>query len=76
MKKYNITLESCSLDSLFIISCLIKHCNHFLEQADQCVTIMNNVGKCNIYSGHYENVSEVFENLRKLNLNVKIEECV
>lgn len=76
MKKYNIELKSSSLDSLFIISCLIKHCNHFLEQADQCVTIMNNVGKCNIYSGDYENVFKVFESLKNLNLNVKIKECV
>lgn len=78
MKHYSLILyKNDSLNTDYIISCLIKYCKHDVLQASQCTLIVNNNGKCDIFSGDFEEVTFLLHELENKKLNVKIKEkCV
>ena len=56
-----------------VINCLMKYCNHKLEQAEQCALIVHNNGKCDVKSGTYEELQTPYYALIESKLSVKIE---
>lgn len=57
----------------YVINCLIKYCNHSLEQAEQCTLIVHYNGKCAIKHGSFEKLKPICEILLKSGLTVSIE---
>ena len=57
----------------FVVECLMKYCNHTMEQATQCAFIVHHNGKTDIMHGTYEKLRPVFEALLDCHLRVKIE---
>jgi ATP-dependent Clp protease adaptor protein ClpS len=78
MKHYSLILyDDSSLSTEYIMSCLIKYCNHEILQASQCVLITKNNGECDIFSGNLEEITCLLNELQSKKLNVKIKEkCV
>lgn len=78
MDKYRVILHNDDHHPmLYVISCLIKVCEHKLEQAEQCALITHHNKKCDIYSGDILDAKSVTERLTGLGLNVKMEQiCV
>lgn len=78
MSKYQVFLYNDDKHQMvYVISCLIKVCNHELDQAEQCVLIAHHKGKCDIYSGDIIEAKSVIDRLTELNLKVKMKEiCV
>jgi len=56
-----------------VIRCLIIHCDHSKEQAEQCAVITHNVGKCEIKSGNFIDMFEMQNELSDKGLLVEIE---
>jgi hypothetical protein len=52
------------------VAYLIRFCNHELEQADQCVLIAQNVGKCILKTGEYAEIKEMYDNLKLIEVSV------
>ena len=57
-----------------VIFCLMKYCNHTLEQAEQCAWIIHSKGKYSVKTGSFEKLLPVCEALVENGLNAKIEE--
>jgi len=56
-----------------VILCLIKYCRHSLEQAEQCVSIIHNNGKCAVKSGSFNKLKPIYEALLENCILAKIE---
>ena len=61
-------------DMNHVISCLIKYCEHSVEQAHQCTFIVHNNGKYAVKHGPYEKLKPICEALLENQLTAKIEE--
>lgn len=73
-KPYKLTLHNDDFNSFdWVITCLIKHCNHDPEQANQCSFIVHFNGKCDIKYGYLETLSEIKDKLTQCGLSVTIE---
>ena len=59
---------------LYVMSCLVKYCDHAREQAEQCAVITHNVGKCDIKHGSFLDMFELKSELDQLDLKVELEE--
>lgn len=57
----------------YVIASLIKYCNHEPLQAEQCVVIADNLGKCTIKEGSILDMMEIKTNLERLELITEIE---
>ena len=57
-----------------VIFCLMKYCNHTLEQAEQCAWIIHTKGKYAVKTGDFANLLPICEALVENGLNAKIEE--
>jgi ATP-dependent Clp protease adaptor protein ClpS len=60
-------------DYSYVMACLIRFCNHDPIQAEQCVLIAHNIGKCNIKNGSWYDMQILSEELLSLGLEVSIE---
>lgn len=58
----------------WVITCLIKICNHEFEQANQVAHIVHFKGRCDIKYGDYDNLKVMKEKLQNCGLCVTIEE--
>jgi ATP-dependent Clp protease adaptor protein ClpS len=56
----------------YVRQALIRFCGHSFEQAEQCVIIAHNVGKCTIKQGDIMEVLVMQENLSKLKLVTEV----
>ena len=56
-----------------VILCLIKYCRHSLEQAEQCIHIIHNNGKCAVKSGSFNKLKHIYEALLENGILAKIE---
>ncbi len=72
-KKVLILFNDNHNDFDFVITSLIKVCNHTDEQAAQCAFTAHTKGKCNVKSGSYEEISPMKEALISRGLNVIIQ---
>lgn len=57
-----------------VIICLIKYCEHSVEQAEQCAITVHNNGKCDVKRGSEKKLKPIYETLLDKGLKVKIEE--
>ncbi len=57
----------------WVIQCLMKICNHSLEQASQCAHIVHFTGKCDVKRGDHDMISEMYNKLKNCGLSVTIE---
>lgn len=57
----------------FVISSLMKVCQHEYEQASQCAHIVHFKGKCDVKRGDYEKINEMYNKLKTLGLSVTME---
>lgn len=56
-----------------VINCLIKVCEHELEQATQCAYMVHNNGRCDIKYGGYDIINDMKNKLKSSGLSVTIE---
>jgi hypothetical protein len=71
-QRYQLLLKNVNdPDPLFIMSCLIKICNHEKDQAEQCALILYHKGSCDIYSGNLFDVTKAEEHLTNVGLTVE-----
>lgn len=56
-----------------VILCLVKYCEHTLEQAEQCTMIIHNNGKCAVKHGSFNKLKPIHEALLEKGLTCKIE---
>lgn len=61
-------------DYLHVMACLVKYCSHARDQAEQCVIITHNTGKCDIKHGNFLDMFELKSELDQVNLKVELEE--
>jgi len=72
-KTHSITLyndDKLSFD--YVMGCLIIHCGHTFEQAEQCALVVHNKGKCNIVSGEFMEMFKLQNILSKLALKTEL----
>jgi len=58
----------------FVIDTLMELCRHSYEQAMQCALITHNVGKCDVYCSHYNEVERIANIMLNRGLTVRINE--
>ena len=56
-----------------VINCLVKVCEHELEQATQCAYMVHNNGRCDIKYGGYDIINDMKNKLKSSGLSVTIE---
>jgi len=57
----------------WVITCLMKVCNHEYEQASQCAHSVHFKGECDVKYGDYEKISAMKDKLASAGLSVTIE---
>jgi ATP-dependent Clp protease adaptor protein ClpS len=57
----------------WVITCLMKYCNHEFEQAEQCAWIVHTKGKCQVMSGEIAELEAVCQALCDADLSAVIE---
>jgi ATP-dependent Clp protease adaptor protein ClpS len=73
-KTYKLVLFNDNVhDYAYVASSLIHICNHTPIQAEQCVVITHNVGKCTIKEGDILDMIEMKTGLEKCELITEIE---
>lgn len=56
-----------------VIRCLVKYCDHTLEQAEQCAYLIHYKGKCDVKRGTLEKLKPIHEALLDQHLSAVIE---
>lgn len=56
-----------------VITCLVKYCNHDLQQAEQCALLVHTKGKCAVKSGDYQSLEPLCTALCDNGLSAQIE---
>jgi len=73
-KPYVLILENDDYNSFdWVITCLMKVCEHEYEQASQCAHIVHFNGRCDVKYGDYETISDMKDKLRNAGLSVTME---
>lgn len=57
----------------WVITCLMKVCDHEQDQANQCAHIVHFKGECDVKYGDYEKISVMKDKLASAGLSVTIE---
>ncbi len=57
----------------WVITCLMKICDHEFEQANQCAHLVHFKGECDVKYGDYEKISLMKDKLSSAGLSVTIE---
>jgi ATP-dependent Clp protease adaptor protein ClpS len=55
-----------------VMASLIRFCDHLPMQAEQCVLIAHNAGKCSIMTGDYIELLDIKHDLENVNLKVDL----
>ena len=55
-----------------VINCLIRYCDHTLEQAEQCAYIVHYNGKCTVKTGSYDDLEPRCSSMLKANLSAEL----
>jgi len=73
-KPYKLILHNDDHNTFdWVITCLMKVCNHELEQANQCAHIIHYKGKCDVKYGDLETISAMKDKLRGAGLSATME---
>jgi ATP-dependent Clp protease adaptor protein ClpS len=73
-KPYRLDLHNDDYNTFdHVINCLMKHCEHEFEQANQCAHIVHFKGKCDVKYGDYDTISSMKEKLQTSGLSVTME---
>lgn len=56
----------------YVRASLIRYCKHEFFQAEQCIVIANNVGKCTVKQGDIMDLITIQNNLEKLGLKTEL----
>ena len=56
-----------------VIACLVKYCEHSMEQAEQCATITHYKGACDIKRGSFKKLEPICTALTEAGLTVEIQ---
>ena len=73
-KPYVLILENDDYNSFdWVITCLVKVCQHEHEQATQCAHIVHFKGRCDVKYGDYETISDMKDKLKNAGLSVSME---
>lgn len=57
----------------YVMACLIRFCDHYPMQAEQCALLVHLSGKCAIKHGNYLDMFELSESLSNLDLKSSVE---
>ena len=57
----------------WVIECLVKYCDHKLEQAEQCAYIIHHNGKCSVKNGTKQELQPIKDALVDAGLSAIIE---
>jgi ATP-dependent Clp protease adaptor protein ClpS len=72
-KTHKVTLLNDDINSYeYVMACLIRFCKHEPIQAEQCATLTDKVGKCDIKLGNIDDMLEIVESLEDLGLKVEL----
>ena len=73
-KPYKLILHNDDYNTFdWVITCLMKICQHELEQATQCAHIVHFNGKCDVKYGDLETISSMKDKLKSAGLSVTME---
>ena len=56
-----------------VIKCLMKYCDHDMQQAEQCAWLVHTKGKCAVKSGDYQSLEPLCTALCDNGLSAQIE---
>ncbi len=74
-KPYRLILHNDDYNTFdWVITCLMKVCNHELEQATQCAHIVHFRGKCDVKYGDLETIASMKDKLKSAGLSATMEE--
>ncbi len=72
-KEYEIILHNDDVNTFdHVINCLIRYCDHTLEQAEQCAYIVHYRGKCTVKTGSFEDLEPRCSSLLKAELSAEL----
>jgi ATP-dependent Clp protease adaptor protein ClpS len=72
-KTHKVTLLNDDVNSYeYVMACLIRFCQHDPIQAEQCATLTDKVGKCDVKLGNMDNMFELVENLKEMGLKAEL----
>lgn len=73
-KPYKLILHNDDYNSFdWVITCLVKVCEHADEQAAQCAHIVHFSGKCDVKYGDLETISTMKDKLKNAGLSATME---
>ena len=71
--KYNVIVYNDDHNTIqHVTACIFDICGHNLLQSEQCTHLIHHTGKCNVFEGTYELCSQIYEELTKEGLTVKL----
>jgi ATP-dependent Clp protease adaptor protein ClpS len=74
-KRYEIVIHNDDYNTFeHVINCLIDICGHEYIQAEQCATIIHNVGKCSVKVGAKSELSPKYKALKNEGLTATMEQ--
>ncbi len=74
-KPYKLILHNDDYNSFdHVINCLMKVCQHEVEQATQCAHMVHNNGKCDVKYGNFDIINAMKNKLKTSGLSVTMEE--
>ncbi len=72
-KEYQIILYNDDVNTFdHVINCLIRYCDHTLEQAEQCAYIVHYKGKCVVKTGSFQDLEPRCTSLLKAGLSAEL----
>ena len=72
-KEHEIILHNDDVNTFdHVINCLIRYCDHTLEQAEQCAYIVHYNGKCTVKTGSYDDLKPRCSSMLKANLSAEL----
>jgi ATP-dependent Clp protease adaptor protein ClpS len=72
-KEYQIILYNDDVNTFdHVINCLIRYCDHTLEQAEQCAYIVHYKGKCIVKTGSFQDLEPRCTSLLKAGLSAEL----
>lgn len=73
-RPYRLTLHNDPVNTFdWVITCLIKVCNHEQEQAEQSAHVVHFSGKCDVKYGDKEIITTMKDKLKSAGLSVTME---
>ena len=71
--KYNVVVYNDDHNTFqHVITSIFEICGHNLIQSEQCAQLIHNTGKCTVFEGRHSLCLEIYEELVKSGLEVKL----